>query len=116
MATKFNKVCEQRGKIGTFVFLSAEQSIMSSQQSRKYAELKWEAEDFLKTDCDALYSAIIRPGLVYHDSERPWSMPLGLFANLSHALSRGSGPPGTNLRVLADVTIKEALKERDIKS
>ena len=38
-------------------------------------------------------------------------MPLGLFSNLSHTLTKGSGPPGTNLRVLADIIIQEALKE-----
>lgn len=41
-------------------------------------------------------------------------MPLGLLSNLSHTLSNGSGPPGTNLRVLADITIREALKDHKI--
>ena len=78
--------------------------------ARKYADLKREAEDFLISECPALHTSIIRPGLVYHDSERPWSLPLGLFSNLTHTLSGGrGGPPGTSLRVLADITIREAL-------
>ena len=94
------------------MFLSAEESIISTQQSKRYAEMKREAEQFLIEECDSLYSAIIRPGLVYHQSERPWSVPLGLFSNFSHSVTKGSGPPGTSLRVLADVTIREALKDR----
>ena len=72
--------------------------------------MKWEAEKFMIDECDALYKAILRPGLVYHQGERPWSMPLGLLSNLTHKVSGGQGPPGTNLRVLADITIREALK------
>ena len=30
MAKKFNQICEDRSKNGTFVFMSAEESIMSS--------------------------------------------------------------------------------------
>ena len=61
-------------------------------------------------ECEALFAAILRPGLVYHDTERPWSVPLGLAANLTHRVT-GSGPPGTNLRVLVDHTIREALRD-----
>ena len=76
--------------------------------------MKREAEDYLLSKCDSLSASIVRPGLVYHERERPWSMPLGLISNLSHALTppstRLQGPPATNLKVLADVIIREALK------
>lgn len=73
--------------------------------------MKREAEQYLIKNCDSLFAAILRPGLVYHDTERPWSVPLGLLSNLSHtmALAGSSGPPGTNLRVLAEHTIQEAV-------
>ena len=74
--------------------------------------MKLEAEDFLINNCDSIFSSIIRPGLVYHDKERPWSLPLGLLSNLGHTVTNGQGPPGTSLRVLADITVREALKDR----
>ena len=91
MAAKFNAICEERGRTGTFVLLSAEASIISSQQSRRYVDMKREAEQYLMRDCDSLFAAILRPGLVYHDTERPWSMPLGLISNLSHSVTAVGG-------------------------
>ena len=114
MARKFDQICEKRDREGTFVFLSAEASIsatvLNDEIARRYADLKREAEDFLISECPALHTSIIRPGLVYHQSERPWSLPLGFLSNLTHTLSGGrGGPPGTSLKVLADITIREAL-------
>ena len=114
MAFKFNQICDDQGRVGTFVFLSAEASIVGGQQQRKYADMKLEAEEFLINQCSSMYSAILRPGLVYHEQERPWSIPLGVASNLGHKLlskvdASKAGPPGTNLRVLVDHIIKEAL-------
>ena len=63
-----------------------------------------------------MYTVILRPGLVYHDTERPWSYPLGQLSNIASKLSKKvpvlpDGPPGTDLRILADVTIKEAMQQ-----
>lgn len=93
--------------------MSAEASIIgdASPQTRKYAEMKREAEAFLIEECESLSPTILRPGLVYHDHERPWSVPLGIASNLGSAFSRGKTPSGTNLRTLADITIREALLE-----
>ena len=93
--------------------MSAEESIMGQgvPQARKYADMKREAENFLINQCDSVSPSIIRPGLVYHDLERPWSVPLGIAANVGSALTGGRAPAGTNLRTLADVTISEAIKE-----
>jgi len=55
--------------------------------------MKREAEIYLMEECESLFAAIVRPGLVYHETERPWSMPLGLFSNLSYALT----PSGSRL-------------------
>ena len=83
--------------------------------------MKREAEDYLISDEIAnLYSVILRPGLVYHDVERPWSVPFGKLSSVGSSLSGlvgqniglilPRGPPGTDLRILSDVTIQEALK------
>ena len=47
MAFKFNQICGDQGRVGTFVFLSAEASIVGGQQQRRYADMKLEAEEFL---------------------------------------------------------------------
>ena len=93
--------------------MSAEASIIgdASPQTRKYVEMKREAETFLLEECGQLSSTILRPGLVYHDHERPWSVPLGIASNLTSSFTRGRTPSGTNLRTLADVTINEALSD-----
>jgi hypothetical protein len=67
--------------------------------------MKKEAEDFLTTQ-ENLYGAVLRPGLVYHESERPAVMPLGLLSNIAHTVTSMTStgktvPPGTDLRVLA---------------
>ena len=49
--------------------------------------MKREAEQFLENDPECqenLYNVILRPGLVYHEQERPISVPLGLASNLVH--------------------------------
>ena len=73
--------------------------------------MKREAETFLLEECESISPTILRPGLVYHDQERPWSVPLGIASNLSSTITQGRTPSGTNLRTLADVTIREALME-----
>ena len=57
--------------------------------------MKREAEQFLEKDPECqenLYKVILRPGLVYHEQERPISVPLGLASNLVHSF--GSLLPG----------------------
>ena len=75
--------------------------------------MKREAEQRIIADSDMLFTSIIRPGLVYHETERPWSVPMGLLSNLGHKLTGGQGPPGTNLRVLVDVIAREALHSNE---
>ena len=54
IATKFNDICKEKNKLGRFVFMSAEASIIgdASPQTRKYVEMKREAETFLLDECD----------------------------------------------------------------
>lgn len=73
--------------------------------------MKREAETFILEECESISPTILRPGLVYHERDRPWSVPLGIASNISSTFSRGRTPSGTHLRVLADITIKEALSE-----
>lgn len=82
--------------------------------------MKREAEEYLGANYECrenLYNVILRPGLVYHDKERPVSMPLGFASNLVHSLGGipgiGQQPAATNLKHLADFTIREALVKRE---
>ena len=113
LAKEFNRICTEQNRIGRFVFMSAEESIIGQgvPQARKYADMKREAETFLINQCDSVSPIIIRPGLVYHDMERPWSVPMGIAANIGSTITGGRAPAGTNLRILADVTINEAMRE-----
>ena len=89
----------------------------------KYSDMKREAEMFLLTDPDclrALSPIILRPGLVWHSSEREYSLPLKLVNDIGFAMKKIL-PQGTpfdmvlpksssiNLSVLSDFAIKGAL-------
>ena len=49
LAKEFNRICTEQNRIGRFVFMSAEESIIGQgvPQARKYADMKREAETFL---------------------------------------------------------------------
>jgi hypothetical protein len=78
MAEYYNTACRLSGKPGRFVFLSAAPTIAPLLQL--YLETKLQAEDFLLHNCPNLTPIILKPGLVWHESERSWSLPLK-FAN-----------------------------------
>ena len=114
-AKEFDKICKQQNRLGKFIFMSAEPSIL--QANAKYSDMKKEAEDYIISDeVGNLYSVILRPGLVYHETERPWSVPLGKAADLGSSVSGlfnsfgllPKGPPGTDLRILSGLTIEQA--------
>lgn len=108
VAQKFDSLHEDRGTRGTFIFLSAEPSILPLPNFSKYAEMKFEAEDYLRDQCPNLDVVVIRPGLVYSQIARPWSVPLGLASTVGSRFAKPFGintPPGTQLSAIGDCTI-----------
>ena len=87
------------------VFLSAEASIVPLPSFEKYARTKREAEEFLKNLCPDTDAVVIRPGLVYSQNEREWSVLLAGVANASSALC-SQQPRATNLSSLTDLVVK----------
>jgi nucleoside-diphosphate-sugar epimerase len=65
IAEKFNSYHKENGTRGTFIFLSAEPSILPIPNFEKYAKMKLEAEKFLEEECEHLDVVVLRPGLVY---------------------------------------------------
>ena len=90
---------------------------------RKYSDMKREAEMFLLTDPEctkALRPIILRPGLVWHPSERQYSVPLKFATDIGHMFKKilPAGTPldnvlpkssSINLQVLSDYAIKGAM-------
>jgi nucleoside-diphosphate-sugar epimerase len=109
LAEKFDAYHKQNQTRGTFVFLSAEPSILPLPNFEKYAAMKLEAENYLKTQCENLDVVVLRPGLVYSQSTRSWTVPMGIASSLGASLLQPTGievPPGTKLSVLADFTVR----------
>ena len=50
---------------------------------------------------------------MYHDIERPWTLPLGVAANVGNKITGGRAPAGTSLRTLADVIIEQAMSQSE---
>lgn len=71
---------------GHFVFLSAAPSI--APLLRQYIEMKEQAEGFLLHNCPNLTPVILKPGLVWHESERSWSIPFKLASDFGWHLNR----------------------------
>jgi len=77
--------------------------------------MKLEAEQFLKEECESLDVVVLRPGLVYSQSQRSWTVPMGILSSLGSKLMQPAGldlPPGTKLSVLADYTVKSLKQNR----
>jgi hypothetical protein len=71
-----------------FVFLSASKAIGPLLQ--EYSQMKQEAEIFLQTDPDCVGSLrpiILRPGLVWHEKERGFSVPLKVATDIGYWLN-----------------------------
>ena len=72
-----------------FVFLSASETI--GPLLEKYSQMKRQAEDYLiyDEDCEQkLNPVILRPGLVWHQNERQWSLPLKLATDFGYFLNK----------------------------
>ena len=90
--------------------------------------MKEQAEAFLLNNCPELIPVILKPGLVWHENERAWTVPFKLASDFGYALNKNviSHIPGNqaiqgflpqsesiHLRVLTDFVIKGALGELD---
>ena len=56
-----------------------------------YSKMKREAEDFLLTDADCqehIKPIILRPGLVWHPSERSYTVPLKVATDIGYAFNK----------------------------
>ena len=74
------------------MFLSASPSIFPLLQ--KYYQTKLEAENHLLTDencLKAMNSIILRPGLVWHPSERKVSVPLKILNDIGYQINQAFG-------------------------
>jgi nucleoside-diphosphate-sugar epimerase len=73
---------------GNFVFISAAKTI--APMFLKYSEMKQEAEDFLlkEENKEKMNVVILRPGLVWHGSQRQWSFPLKLATDIGYTINR----------------------------
>ena len=111
---------------GHFVFLSAAPSI--APLLGQYIEMKEQAESFLINNCPNITPVILKPGLVWHESERSWSVPAKLVSDFGYHINRDiiSKLPGNqlvqqflpqsesiHLRVLTDFIVKGAAGELD---
>lgn len=79
------------------MFLSAAPTI--APLLRKYIEMKEEAESFLQHNCPELKPIILKPGLVWHEKERSWSVPLKFATDFGYNLNKNliSKLPGNEL-------------------
>ena len=61
--------------------------------------MKEEAESFLQHNCPDLYPIILKPGLVWHEQERAWTLPLKFATDFGYALNKNliSKLPGNEL-------------------
>jgi len=48
--------------------------------------MKLEAEDYLMSNCPNLNVVILRPGFVWHEQERPWSVPIKAMSDIGFRL------------------------------
>ncbi len=127
IAEHYNNARRNLDKPGHFVFLSASKSI--APMLSRYTEMKEQAESFLLHNCPHLIPVILKPGFVWHPSERQWSMPLKLATDLGYQVNRSvvSQIPGLrealsgvlpqsesiNLSVLTEFIIKGAFGDLD---
>ena len=65
MADQFNSVCGEQGRIGDFIYLSADPSLFSEGQQMRFSHNKTLAEDYLMNSCPNLRPVVLRPGKVY---------------------------------------------------
>ena len=54
----------------------------------KYLSTKEEAESFLIQNCPNIYPVILKPGLVWHEKERPITMPLKVAVDLGNFVGK----------------------------
>lgn len=63
---------------------------------QKYLDMKLQAEGFLLHHCPNIEPVILRPSLVWHKTERSWSVPLAIATDLGNAIRKNvvSNLPG----------------------
>ena len=86
MAEHYNNALKQKGIKGHFLFISAAPSI--APMLTKYVQMKIQAENFLLNNCPELKPIILRPGFVYHPSERGWSVPVRVANDVGYELNK----------------------------
>mmetsp|Transcript_33426 Transcript_33426/g.51310 ORF Transcript_33426/g.51310 Transcript_33426/m.51310 type:complete len:250 (+) Transcript_33426:14-763(+) len=80
---------ESKDEKKNLVFISAEPSVMPMLQ--KYSETKKEAEEFLLEDqaiIENLARVILRPGMIWHNKQRQWAMPLKVANDIGYKLNK----------------------------
>ena len=112
LAASYNEACFKGGKRGNFVLISAGST---APLLEKYIQTKREAETYLIDECNEFDSYILRPGMVWHHSERPVTLPLKAAVDFGNCLGKQLGIPtvdkSTSLRVLTEFAIKGAKGE-----
>ncbi|CDW88623.1 UNKNOWN [Stylonychia lemnae] len=126
MAEHFNNACKKQDKKGHFVFISASKSITPVLQ--KYSDMKEQAESFLLNNCPEIIPVILRPGFVWSENERSWSVPVKVANDFGYELKKKVLPlipesrlidhlfpqsQSTKLSLLADFAIQGALGQLD---
>ena len=50
--------------------------------------MKEQAETFLLNNCPEIIPVILKPGLVWHEGERGWSLPLKIATDIGYKLNK----------------------------
>jgi len=97
IAEYYNNACKQYSRKGHFVFLSAAPTIAPMLST--YIQMKEQAESFLLNNCPELIPIILKPGLVWHEGERNWSVPFKVATDIGYHLNKSviSHLPGNQL-------------------
>ena len=86
MAEYYNNACKLNQKNGRFVFMSAASQV--APLLKTYIEMKEQAELFLLSSCPELIPVILKPGLVWHEQERSWSVPFKIASDIGYEINK----------------------------
>jgi hypothetical protein len=53
-----------------------------------YIQMKEQAESFLINNCPDILPVILKPGLVWHEGERAWTVPFKLASDFGYLLNK----------------------------
>jgi len=86
IAEHYNNACKTSAKKGHFVFISAAPTI--APVLSEYIKMKEQAESFLLNSCPDLTPVILKPGLVWHENERAWSLPFKFATDFGYQVNK----------------------------